>query len=425
MWLLGRDSMLPASVIAHQPAILASMVELSSEHAKRLVVYSQGLSKSNMFGRGAAAMLPCIQQLGYVQIDTISVINRAHHHTLWTRVPTACKSQLDVLQRERKVFEYWSHAAAYLPIDDYRFCLPYMRAIASGQKHWRTPNLKVMKLVLDRIRSEGSLKARDFETDKHQTKSFWGGTKPAKIALEQLFIEGQIMVCHRQGFQKVFDLTERVLPSGLDLRVPTTEQFCRYLIDRTIQSQGIAGDAEIGYLRRGIKPDLKKQLAQMALDGEVVPVSIPGNPTTYYSRPAIVEQASSIRVTKNVHLLSPFDNLVIQRKRTAQIFNYDYQIECYVPEAKRVFGYFCLPILFGADFVGRMDPKADRKKRLLLIRNLVIEKEIFPIEPFVRRLAKKIHEFATFNECETISVESCNHRKIKTALKRELNRLRG
>lgn len=392
------------------------MIDLPADQARRLVVNCQGLHKKNAFGQGNAALLDCINQLGYIQIDTISVINRAHQHTLWTRVPTFRESQLDALQRGRKVFEYWSHAAAYLPMRDFRYCLPYMNAIASGQKHWRKPDKKAMKLVRDRIRSEGAKKARDFESTEDEQSDFWGSKKPAKIAMEQLFMEGELMISHRVGFQKVFDLTERILPSDVDTSTPSGEEFRRYLINQTIQSQGFATDSEIGYLRKGVKPQLKKQLKQMAADGELVRVRIHRNLNEYYSQPELIEKASSARVAKKVHLLSPFDNLVIQRKRIAQLFSFDYQIECYLPANKRRHGYFCLPILFGDDLVGRLDPKADRRNRELIVRNLVIEKKIQGVDVFTNELARKIRELAEFNSCESIRIERCNVKKIESAL---------
>ena len=392
------------------------MIELSPTQARRLVIARQGLHKSNAYGRGESALMQCISQLGYIQIDTISVINRAHHHTLWTRVPSFRENHLDALQRERKVFEYWSHAAAYLPMQDFRFCLPYMKAIASGQKHWRSPDKKTMASVMRRIRSGGAARARDFLGPEKAKPSTWGGAKPEKIALEQLFIEGKLMISHRDGFQKVFDLTERVLPSGLDTSTPTTAEFCRYLIDRTIQAQGVLTETEMGYLRKGLKTDLKKQVQQMVADNEIVEVGVRDNPNVYYSSSDIIAKVGTTRVARKVHLLSPFDNLVIQRKRMSQLFKFDYQIECYVPEGKRKFGYFCLPILFGDELVGRLDPKADRKNSRLIIRNLVIEKDIKHVDAFVADLARKVHDLARFNGCDSVEMHRCNDRKICSAL---------
>ncbi|TWU23414.1 hypothetical protein Pla52o_29500 [Novipirellula galeiformis] len=396
------------------------MIELSPAQAKRLVINRQGLHKSNAFGRGDSALHDCIDRLGYIQIDTISVINRAHHHTFWTRVATFRNNHLDALQKDRKIFEYWAHAAAYLPMQDYRYCLPYMNAIASGQKHWRTPDKKVMASVMQRIRSDGPLKARDFAASGSKTLHFWGAKKPEKIALEQLFIEGKLMVSHRDGFEKVFDLPERILPSRLDTSTPTSEEFYRYLIIRTIQSQGFATESEIGYLRKGIKLALRKQIQQMLADNEIVQVRVHGNPNVYYSQTDMIEQDRPARVARNVHLLSPFDNLVIQRKRMAQLFDFDYQIECYVPESKRKHGYFCLPILFGDELVGRLDPKADRRNRNLVVRNLVIEKELKHVDAFIDKLARKLNELAIFNGCDSTVIERCNVKQIGSAVSRRL-----
>ncbi|MFT7629746.1 MAG: hypothetical protein ACI87E_000749 [Mariniblastus sp.] len=397
------------------------MIELSPIQAKRIVVTCQGLHKSNAFGRGDSAILECIDQLGYIQIDTISVIQRAHHHTFWTRIPKYLESHLDAMQRDRRIFEYWSHAAAYLPMQDYRFCLPYMNAVASGTKHWRTPDKKTMAKVMSHIRGEGPAKARDFVAPKTKRMDQWGGTKPAKIALEQLFIQGDLMISHRDGFQKVYDLPERVLPNGIDTSSPTTEEYCRFLIDRCLRSQGIATEFEMGYLRKGMRLDLKQQLQQMLADNEIVQVKVKGNPNVYYSRTEIVRKASSGRVAKKVHLLSPFDNLVIQRKRIAQLFDFDYQIECYVPEKKRKFGYFCLPILFGSELVGRLDPKVDRKNRVLSVRNLVIEKRIEQVDAFVVGLARKLKEFTSNNDCVQMTIDRCDDKRIGKSLARLLN----
>lgn len=394
------------------------MIELSPIQAKRFVIARQGLHKKSVFGSGDSATLACVERLGYVQIDTISVIHRAHHHTLWTRLPTFQQDQLKTLQKAGKVFEYWAHAAAYLPMRDYRFSLPYMKAIAGGQTHWRTPNKKLMKSVLDRIRSDGAARARDFESSGQQSQSTWGGKKPAKHALEQLFIEGQLMISHRDGVEKVFDLPERILPSDLDTSVPSSEEFCRHLILRTLQAQGLATESEIGYLRKGVKAAVRKQIQQMLTDQEIVRVNVRDNPNDYFAIPELIEQAYSTRVTKKVHLLSPFDNLVIQRKRMTQLFDFDYQIECYVPASRRKHGYFCLPILFGDELVGRLDPKADRKHRRLIIRNLVIEKDIQQREPFINELARKILAMAQFNSCETVLIERCNVKPIGSALNR-------
>lgn len=394
--------------------------ELSIPQARRLVLRCQGLHKKSPLGRGTVGALKCIEQLGYIQIDTISVVQRAHHHTLWTRVLDFRKEHLDALQKDRKVFEYWAHAASYLPMRDFRFSLPYMNAIAGGQKHWHTPDKKLMQRMIRHIRTEGPVMARHFEDTGEGKSHFWGGSKPAKIALEQLFIEGELMVSHREGFQKVFDLTERVLPRSVDTRIPSHEEFLRHLITRTIQAQGIASEPEIRYLRKGIKADLSRQIQQMIHDGEIVEVKIQENPTSYYSTPELVETGVSTRTSKRTHLLSPFDNFVIQRKRIAALFDFDYQIECYVPKHKRQHGYFCLPILFGDTIIGRLDPKADKREKTLRIENLVLEKPVSQKEQLTRQLASTLRDFAEFNQCTDCRILKSNDKKFAKDLAKVL-----
>lgn len=379
------------------------MMSLSVNDARRLAVISQGLHTREPFGRGKEAVYRCIERLGYVQIDTISVIQRSHDHTLWTRVPTYQKRHLEVLQKERRVFEYWAHAAAYLPMSDYRFCRRYMHAIASGQRHWRTPDRKAMDRVLERIRAEGALKAKDFEHVPGRAADAWGWNwKPAKIALEQLFIQGELIVSHREGFQKVYDLPERLLPSQLDTTLPTDDEFYRYLINSTLQAHTLAMEPEFGYLRKGSRAGIAQTLAAMCEAGEVVPLTLGQQSAVWYALPSQLDALSAARVSQGVHLLSPFDNAVIKRKRIQQLFDSAYQIECFVPAQKRQFGYFCLPILYGSQLVGRLDPKADRRSKSLMVKSFHLEQPIKNLDDFVGKLAGKLHQLAQFNGCERV-----------------------
>lgn len=390
------------------------MLKLSTKEARRLAIIRQGLHNSTPFGSGKNALLSCIKQLGYIQIDTISVINRAHHHTFWTRIPSYQEQQLDALLRERKVMEYWSHAAAYLPMQDYRFCLPYMNAIAAGQKHWCEPDKKMMKKVLERIRVDGPLMARHFAPPKEKKGGPWWSWKPAKQALEQLFIEGKLMVSHRTGFHKVYDLPERVLPSGLNTSTPSKEEFERHLIQRSIQAHGLVAEQEISYLRKGMKPGIKAQINEMLAANEIILIEVNGKP--YYSSPKVMQACSGQRVNKIVSLLSPFDNAIIQRKRVEALFDFNYQIECYVPAAKRRFGYYCLPILYGTEIIGRLDPKADRKNKTFIIQGLFIERDIADVDAFTRKLADKIRHLSHFNNCEKIILKGRKSTEIHKQL---------
>ena len=211
----------------------------SSAKLRRIALNQQGLLKADSFGRGKAATLRAIEHLGYVQIDTISVVERAHHHVLWSRVSNYQPKFLDQLVKERKVFEYWFHAASWLPMRDYRFALPRMNR-QNGERGWfENCDKKLVAHILQRVREEGPLRARDFE-DTRKGKKQWWDWKPAKQALEQLFMQGELMVSARQGFQKVYDLPQRVLPDWVDTRLPTLDEYAGYLINTTLRAHGFA-----------------------------------------------------------------------------------------------------------------------------------------------------------------------------------------
>ena len=372
-----------------------------------------------MFARGLAGTRQAIEHLGYVQIDTISVVERAHHHTLRNRVPHYRRRYLDRLIRDRVVFEYWAHAAAYLPMQDYRFCLPRMRAIASGQHHWYKKNQRVMAEVLARIRAEGPLQARDFEAHKHNSGGMWEWG-PIKQAIEHLFMQGELLVTRRDSFAKVFDLAERVLPEEADTRMPSRADYARHLIHAGLRAHGIARETEFGYLRKGMGRAIKQVLAEEVEDGAVVPVRIDRLSDSYYAHRDF-EQLLTRRLARNeVRVLSPFDNLVIQRKRLHELFGFDYQLECYVPEPQRKFGYFCLPVLWQGKLVARMDCKAERKSGRFIVRRLVLEPGVRRFDDFAAALSRELRRFAQFCDCHEISLATVEPVKFKPLLQASL-----
>lgn len=206
-----------------------TIADISVRDARRLFLHRQGLLRQNHFGRGRHAVNRAISTLSYLQIDTISVVERAHHHVMKTRVANYTANVLNDLQiRDRQIFEYWAHAAAYLPIDDYRYCLPVM----AGSRIKRKPDRKLATEIIRRIRTEGPLQSRDFEGDSKHKSNGWWDWKPAKRVLEQLYLSGDLMVARRDGFQKIYDLRENVLPDHIDDSTPTDEQWCEYLVNR-------------------------------------------------------------------------------------------------------------------------------------------------------------------------------------------------
>ena len=396
-------------------------LKISINEARRLVLQSQGLLQNN-FGKNKKGVLSAIEHLGYVQIDTLAVVERAHHHTLWSRLPDYSPGLLEELQaKEHKIFEYWSHAASYLPMSDYRFTLPRKAIIAAGESHWFKRDDKMMRYVLDRIKQEGPLLSKDFMALPNKKTGPWYEWKPAKKALEQLFMEGKLMVAKRQGFQKVYDLPERILPAGVNTTMPTLQEFCEHLIRKNINAHGLVSEQEIVYLRKKLKEPVKSSIKRLLKQGEIIAVKIEGlNGIDFYTDAERLVTIEKPLKGKAMHLLSPFDNSLIQRRRTERLFNFNYQVECYVPEAKRIYGYFCLPILFGDEFIGRLDPKADRHSKTFFIYNLAFEPSFKNFEQALPLLAGKIKEFATFNNCNKIIIEKTEPKQFQKELKRLL-----
>ena len=385
---------------------------LSIQEAQKLVLISHNLPPSHKKGKAIDCTLSSIENLGYVQIDTISTVQRAHHHTLWSRNPRYQNSHLDELVAKKKVFEYWSHAAAYLPMKDYKYSLYRKNAILRGeQKHWFSKDIGLMKSVLNRIKEEGPLMAKDFV---HQGKLKEWGSKPAKQALENLFMQGELMISSRKNFHKVYDLTERVLPNHIDCREPSQMEYIRYLIKNYLKANGIGQAAEISYLLKNTKALVTAALQEMHSSGELVQTNVNGN--IYYALPDVLSLLNNSLNRNQLKILSPFDNLLIQRKRMLNLFDFDYQIECYIPESKRKYGYFSLPILWNANLVARMDCKADRKTSILHINHLALEERLQDKDGFTHAFCKELEAFKQFNNCTEIKLHKTTPPDFKATL---------
>ena len=394
-------------------------MDLSKKEARRLFLSRQGLLRSDQFGRGRNAVKRAIDQLTWLQIDTISVVERAHHHILRTRVSNYEPIMLHRLQAdERQFFEYWSHAAAYLPISDYRFCLPLMHG--SAQK--RVPDKKLAPEILNRIRDEGPLQSRDFESPAGAKSTGWWDWKPAKRVLEQLFLCGELMVAHRDGFQKIYDLRERVLPDHINTSMPTDIEWCEFIVDRMVGAMSLATEYDIGYAKTArrqigninVNNKVGVAVENLLESGSLIKVEVEGS--NYYTHQESLANLPLKLGKRRVRFLSPFDNLIINRRRALELFGFDYQLECYVPAAKRKYGYFSLPILYGDELIGRVDAKAERKTVNLEIRNLVLEDKIKMDDGLLIALQDELLRFAEDNKCDSISVIKTQPENLKAVL---------
>lgn len=380
--------------------------------------------------RSATIIASQVRRLGHVQIDTISVIERAHHHILWSGDRGYRPEQLPLLETApRQVFEYWAHAAAYLPVEDYRFCLPRMKRIAETGHQWFPADPRIVAAVLDRIRAEGPLRSSDFKGDEGPRGPWWDW-KPAKAALEYLFMSGTLLVAARPGFQKLYDLAERVLPPETDARFPSDDEMGDWYVRRAALAFGVFAEADAGYNRKDGRGGLRAALTRAAESGLLEEVRVQGDEgRTYWASAEALRGLSRPRpdADRPLRILSPFDNYIIDRKRASRLVGLDYTMECYVPEAKRKFGYFALPVIWKGAPAGLMDCAADRRNRILVIKRAEFrlgkqtehgfatgltgagqaEAEGSLPEGFKKELDAELQAFASFNRCDTIMEAGC------------------
>ena len=308
---------------------------------------AQGLANPPKRPAKKKDVLAAIRRMGVLQIDTINVVARSPYLVLWSRLGAYNPAWLDELLAEGALFEYWSHAMCFLPIEDYPL---YRRSMLDGVRGWRTvpewvrKHPELVKLAMDRIRREGGLRSADFETDQKRAGAWWSW-KDEKIALECLFVLGELMIARRQAFQRVYDLRSRVLPGWDDgphaANVPCREDVLLALTLRAVEALGVAQAAWVPDYFRLPKTGNARRLEALADDGRLLRIEIEGLPGPAYRHPGAVS-AEQVNLTT---LLSPFDPLVWDRQRLKDLFGFDYIIETYTPASKRRFGYFTLLIL--------------------------------------------------------------------------------
>ncbi|MCC4596665.1 winged helix DNA-binding domain-containing protein [Xanthomonas campestris pv. phormiicola] len=346
-------------------------VAIAAARARALWLEAQRLSIPAPFGAGPEAVRQATAHLGYVQIDTIHVIGRSHHHVLYSRIPAYRKQDLEQAQaQDKSVFEYWTHALAYVPIADYRMYVAQMaRYRAQADAAGKIDPADYARL-LRRIRSDGPLSIRDIDDDVLVEKTHpWGSRKPSRAALRYGFFSGDLVVSQRSGMLKTYELAARHFGWSRRPRPASDAQYARYLLQRALRAQGLVGVDSICYGNAGAKPAVRALLAAAVAAKRLVPVHLQGQEqAALWAEPALLEHAPPLPDEAIAQLLSPFDPLLIQRKRLQQFFGYEHRFEAYVPAPQRVLGYFALPVLVGDRIVAALDLKMERQAGRLLIQ---------------------------------------------------------
>src|SRR5712664_2051899 len=344
---------------------------LTKTEARQIWLRAQRLDSSTPFGDGPQATAAAVEHLGYVQIDTINVIERSHHHILWTRIPNYQRADLRQAQSvDKTIFEYWTHALSYVPARDLRFFLPAMRRHRrEGHKWLSSVKPADLRKVLRLIRRDGALTIRDIDDDVLVDKEhLWASRKPSKRALQLAFYTGVLTISERNGMLKTYELMTRHFGWDKPPKGASAGEATAYLLDRALRAQGVVSLDSICHLDAPSKPSVRRLIEARMRRKELLPVTLEGaGKQEHWARPETLENSAG-EPFELVHILSPFDPLIIQRKRTHLFFGYEHRFEAYVPKEKRVFGYFALPVLAGDQIVAALDLKTDRQSKKLLMQ---------------------------------------------------------
>ena len=344
------------------------MIALSQAQARRIWLHAQRLDVATPFGEGPGATPAAVAHLGYVQIDTINVIERCHHHILWSRIPGYQRAHLRQAQSaDKSIFEYWTHALAYVPTADFSFYRAKMQFYRDSPIPWFKNVLPAdAEGVIATIKRDGPLSIRDFDQDvRIEKEHLWGSTKPSKRALQMAFFTGDLTVSARDGMLKSYDLPGRHFGWTKPPKAATALQVTGYLLDRALRAQGLVSLDSICHLDAKQKPAMRALIDARIKRGTLLEFELEGAAKIPHW---MAPDTPAPHTDTPVHILSPFDPLIIQRKRLSLIFGYDHIFEAYVPKPKRVLGYFALPVLVDDEIVAAIDIKTERAAKQLLVQ---------------------------------------------------------
>lgn len=363
-----------------------SLLTLSNTQARRLFLDRHRLSEAPQGAAHGSELLSLIESLGFVQLDSINTVARAHDLILFARRPRyRPKALKNLYERDRALFEHWTHDAAVIPLSYYPYWhLRRRRDAENLRARWRDGRRegfeKQFQIVLDQIRSEGPCSSADVGKGEKRGSGGWWDWHPSKTALEYLWRSGALCVVGREGFQKRYDLTERVLDAALhdDPNAPELEETIDWCCDQALKRLGFATHGELAAFWDHIRPaEAQVWCKSEVAAGRLIQITITGadgSPKLAFARPDIGQDpALDIPPTNRLRVLSPFDPALRDRKRAERLFGFDYRIEVFVPEPQRKFGYYVFPILEGDRLVGRVDMKAFRDQDILRVRALWTE----------------------------------------------------
>ena len=354
--------------------------ELTIVEARSLALAAQGFDKPRSKSKSSTAdAVEVIKKLGVIQIDSVNVLVRSQELPLFARLGDHDRNAINKATAQSKIFEYWGHEAAILPVEIQPLFRWKMNAARTGKiKHWGltsfyADNKAFVKRILKHVEANGPVTARELST-RTTKKSSWWDWDEAKTALEYLFLTGQLMSCGRgSDFARIYDITERVLPAKIvNTPTPTENEARKQLLVRAAKAQGVATLTDLADYYRQKTAVIKPLVNELVEQGDLREVTV----DTWVEKAFVHRSAKPPKKLYATALLSPFDSLVWCRPRNERLFDFHYRIEIYTPKEKRKFGYYVLPFMMNGELVGRVDLKADRANAKLLVQSVHTEKGI-------------------------------------------------
>ena len=389
---------------------------------RALALYAQGLTTPNgsELPPTVESIYSQVERLGGIQIDTLHVVQRSHYLTLWSRLGNYDPGDFNRLiydSAHRRLFEGWQHAATIIPLADYRYQMPRQR---HSREHpskitakWLSEpgTAELLQFVRQRIQSEGALRASDFEYDGPRRGSWWDW-KPAKNALEHLYACGELAISKRLNFQRFYDLTERVLPAWVDGTEPTPEERDRYWVELAVRALGVCTPVQVAdytYMPRG---RALNQVKILLAEGTILSIQVRTDDGMEQSMvvhrqnlPLLEQAAGGAIQARRTTFLSPFDSLFWARGRDQLFWGFRNMLEAYKPEPIRIWGYFCLPILYKDRLIGRLDPRLDRKNKRLTLKALYLDEGYELNDELIHSVAIAMTDFMAFHGANELLIE--------------------
>jgi len=398
-------------------------IEFSVEAARELLLAAQSL-RTVPKRATKDKVRETIRRMGVLQIDSISVVARSPYLVLWSRLGSYEPRWLDELLADGALFEYWSHAACFIPIEDYGL---YRRLMIEGgekTRTWMRAHHEEIKHVMERVNENGPVRAAEFARTDGRGGGWWEW-KPEKRALEHLFAAGELMISRRENFHRVYDLRERVLANALpdweDALAPNEQEVWRALALKAVRALGVAVARWVPDYFRTPKKGVAGLLEELADEGELVCAGIEGLDEPAYVHPGNAELAKKILSnglqSSVTTLLSPFDPIVWDRARASELFGFEYKIEVYTPAARRRYGYYSLPILHHGALVGRLDAKAHRKQGTFEVKAIHLEPGVPVSDDLVTGVAWTLRDCAGWHDTPEVLVRRSDPSELAEMLR--------